>query len=227
MDALVSNALTPAGLDVVEFLLAPGPADALKPLASVASGGEAARLGLAIVSRGMGRSLGPTAVTMHLPHILGRGGEPEREVMDIGPVAAGAAAAEVEALVNAAEAKATQCLATNYAAFQALAQALEGVEEMRGPQVLAVLREHGAVPMTRPSIGGWGWDGSGTLATSGDYDDEVGAGDAAPFFPPASPRDVRAPAPSPFWVDPGLPGVVVTAPLPPAGDWRDLPGAND
>ena len=45
--------------------------------------------------------------------------------------------------MNAAEAKAAHCLATNYAAFQALAQALEGVEEMRGPQVLAVLREHG------------------------------------------------------------------------------------
>lgn len=37
-----------AGLDRVEFLLAPGPAEPLQPLRSVASGGESSRVMLAL-----------------------------------------------------------------------------------------------------------------------------------------------------------------------------------
>lgn len=39
---------TPSGLDHVEFLLAAGPAEPLRPLASVASGGESSRIMLAL-----------------------------------------------------------------------------------------------------------------------------------------------------------------------------------
>jgi len=39
---------TEAGLDRVEFLLAPGPAEPLQPLRSVASGGESSRVMLAL-----------------------------------------------------------------------------------------------------------------------------------------------------------------------------------
>ena len=38
----------PGGLDQVEFLLAPGPAEALRPLAATASGGESARIMMAL-----------------------------------------------------------------------------------------------------------------------------------------------------------------------------------
>ena len=40
--------LAPHGLDAVDFLLAAGPAEPLRPLAAVASGGEAARIMLAL-----------------------------------------------------------------------------------------------------------------------------------------------------------------------------------
>lgn len=43
-----SYQLSPSGLDQVEFLLAAGPADPLQPLAAVASGGESARVMLAL-----------------------------------------------------------------------------------------------------------------------------------------------------------------------------------
>ncbi len=40
--------IAPHGLDAVDFLLAAGPAEPLRPLAAVASGGEAARIMLAL-----------------------------------------------------------------------------------------------------------------------------------------------------------------------------------
>jgi len=43
-------ALTPSGLDRVEFLVAPNPGEGLKPLAKIASGGEASRLMLGLKS---------------------------------------------------------------------------------------------------------------------------------------------------------------------------------
>ena len=40
--------ITPSGLDAVDFLLAAGPAEPLRPLAAVASGGESARIMMAL-----------------------------------------------------------------------------------------------------------------------------------------------------------------------------------
>ena len=47
-DAEAAYALQPTGLDQVQFMLGAGPGEPLRPLAEVASGGESARLMLAL-----------------------------------------------------------------------------------------------------------------------------------------------------------------------------------
>ncbi len=44
----VAYRITSSGLDAVDFLLAAGPAEPLRPLAAVASGGESARIMMAL-----------------------------------------------------------------------------------------------------------------------------------------------------------------------------------
>jgi DNA repair ATPase RecN len=55
--------VSPAGLDTVTFLLAAGPSEPLRPLADVASGGEAARVMLALKAAAAAVAAGSTAAT--------------------------------------------------------------------------------------------------------------------------------------------------------------------
>ena len=160
------------------------------------SGGDVAHAGVAarelVLRSGFGRTLGPANVqSAKQVYVEGLGASVMTAIdstAELGTATAASAAGEMGALLAAAQAKATYVIASNYAAFTALADAL--VHEggiMRGPEVLALLAEHGARPLATGRVDGFGWDGKGTLAWPGraDEDEEWGAS-LPPTVPPGT-----------------------------------------
>ncbi len=161
------------------------------------SGGDVAHAGVAarelVLRSGFGRTLGPANVqTAKQVYVEGLGASVMTAIdstAELGSATAASAAGEMAALLAAAQAKATYVIASNYAAFTALADAL--VNEggiMRGPDVLALLKAHGAVPLATGRVDGFGWDGAGALAWPGVRGEEgSGWGESLPpTVPPGS-----------------------------------------
>lgn len=131
-----------------------------------------------ILRAGLGRSLGPLAIT-DTDAVYGRS-TAARAVADLGTATAAAASAEVEALLQAAEAKAAAGIAANWRAFEALVEELLAKQEMSGAEVRALLASHGAVPFPDPCAAGYTWTQGGTLLLNdGDGGATNDGGDAA------------------------------------------------
>jgi len=114
---------------------------------------------------GFGRRTGPVALMDNEEVYLNR--SRTRRVADISTEMAKVAYADVEELLQAAEAKAYWALAANYAALEALAGTLGEVESLTGAQLEEVLGAHPLRPFQSPFVEGFAWGPDGSLVWPG------------------------------------------------------------
>lgn len=140
------------GLDSLELLLAAGPAEPFRPLAAVASGGESARLMLALkaapsCSKGMGAGAGVEGMVQ----LAGDPGTGSARGLSEGQEAA-SAASEGQALYSEAEAAAAAAAGMG-AAITVLDEIDSGIGSRLGAPIGVMLRRMAGLPAPATSAG--------------------------------------------------------------------------
>lgn len=110
---------------------------------------------------GFGRRTGPVALMDNEEVYLNK--SRTRRVADISVEMAKIAHADIEELLDAAEAKAYWAIATNFDALKALATKLETTESMTGKELGELVESVGVVKFTSPYVDGYQWGADGSL----------------------------------------------------------------